>query len=81
MVQGIRDVVNKGDHVEFVNEVLTMHMGPEFILANLSVDFVDEASALEVEKSIEKMDRQIKQAFPFVKRIFIETEKRKSRHS
>jgi len=76
VVQGIRDIVSHNEYVEHVNEVLTMHMGPEFILANISIDFIDDASADEVERSIEKLDSTIKQAFPTVKRIFIEIEKR-----
>ena len=79
VVQGIRDIVNKSDYVEHVNEVLTVHMGPEFILANISIDFIDDASADEVEDSIEDMDKAIKLSFPTVKRIFIETEKRKNK--
>ena len=56
-----------------------MHMGPEYILVNLSIDFIDDATADEVEDSIESMDQQIKQTFPNVKRVFIETEKRKNK--
>jgi cation diffusion facilitator family transporter len=81
VVQGIRELVNKSDYVEHVNEVLTMHMGPEYILANLSIDFIDAATADEVEDSIENMDQQIKRTFPNVKRVFIETEKRKNRQA
>jgi cation diffusion facilitator family transporter len=33
-----------------VNEVLTMHMGPEFILVNVSVDIADKATAGQIEK-------------------------------
>jgi len=79
VVKGVRELVNKGDYVEHVNEVLTMHMGPEYILVNISIDFVDDATADEVEYSIEKMDQIIKQSFPTVKRIFIEIEKRKNK--
>ncbi|RLB70948.1 MAG: cation transporter, partial [Deltaproteobacteria bacterium] len=62
--------------IEHVNEVLTMHMGPEFILVNLSVDFQDSLSADQMERTVQKLDEQIKQAYPPVKRIFIECEAR-----
>ena len=81
VVQGIRELVNGSDCVEHVNEVLTMHMGPEFILVNLSIDFVDDATADEVENSIEDMDQLIKESFPTVKRVFIEIEKRKNKRT
>jgi len=52
-----------------------MHMGPDFILATLSVDFVDSATADAVEEQIAKFDLLIKSRFPKIKRVFIEAEK------
>jgi cation diffusion facilitator family transporter len=76
VVEGIRGMVGSQVLVSHVNEVLTMHMGPDFILVNLSVDFVDRATADQVESAIGEMDKSIKQRFPEVKRVFIEAEKR-----
>jgi len=77
VVEGIRRIVSKSSYVEHVNEVLTVHMGPDYILANISIDFAGNASADDVEESIELLDRKIKQKFPKIKRVFIEVEKRK----
>ncbi|MCH8824522.1 MAG: cation transporter [Planctomycetes bacterium] len=74
VIEGIRKIVTAQPGVEKVNEVLTMHMGPDFVLLNLSVEFADEKTANDLEKLITKIDREIKQAFPEVKRIFIEAE-------
>jgi cation diffusion facilitator family transporter len=76
VVEGIRGMVGAQVLVSHVNEVLTMHMGPDFILVNLSVDFADRATADQVESAIGEMDKSIKQRFPEVKRVFIEAEKR-----
>ena len=76
VVEGIRSVVGAQVLVQHVNEVLTMHMGPDYILVNLSVDFTDRATADQIESAIGEMDKSIKQRFPQVKRIFIEAEKR-----
>jgi divalent metal cation (Fe/Co/Zn/Cd) transporter len=73
-VQGIRDLANVVDGVEHVNEVLTMHMGPDFVLVNISVDFSNDIPAGEVEQAIAKMDSAIKQRYPVVKRVFVEIE-------
>lgn len=81
VVAGIRAIVVDCDSVEHVNEVLTMHMGPDYILANISVDFDDAISADEVERSIGHMDRRIKQVYPQIKRVFIEAEKRANQQS
>jgi divalent metal cation (Fe/Co/Zn/Cd) transporter len=57
-----------------VNEILTMHMGPDFILVNLSVNFVDDARADDIERIVSDLDRKIKETFPRVERIFVEAE-------
>ncbi|HJO12792.1 MAG TPA: cation diffusion facilitator family transporter [Gammaproteobacteria bacterium] len=74
IVDGIKELVQDYNNIEHVSEVLTMHMGPEYILANLSVDFSDEATASEVEETISELDAAIKNKYENVKRIFIEAE-------
>ena len=78
VVEEIRRLANQHDEIEHVNEVLTMHMGPEDILVNISVDFKDDISADATEKIVQKLDTEIKNAHPLVKRIFIEGEARRS---
>jgi len=77
VVREIRQIVGHFPQVEHVNEVLTMHMGPNFILANLSVDFKDNVTAIELEETIGRLDVLIKQSCPDVQRVFIEAEARK----
>ena len=57
-----------------MNEVLTLHMGPDFILLNVSVDFRDELPAGDVETAIDRLTREIRDAHPDVKRVFMEAE-------
>ncbi len=78
IVEGIRGLVQGSEGVERLNEVLTMHMGPDFILVNLSVDFHDAIVAGDLESLIAGLDSAIKQQFPAVKRVFIEAEARKT---
>lgn len=77
VVNGIREILQQDDLVEHVNEVLTMHMGPDYVLANISVDFRDASQVGELEIVIHELSQSIKQQFPQIKRIFIEAEKRK----
>ncbi len=77
VVDGIRRIVRAQRAVRHVNEVLTMHMGPEFILVNISVDFADSLRVGEIEETAAHMDHQIKTHFPNVKRVFIEAEARR----
>jgi cation diffusion facilitator family transporter len=76
VVEGIRKLVTELPQVSYVNELLTMHMGPDFILVNIAVDFTDDASAQEIERTIAALDRRIKDAYPNVKRVFVEAEAR-----
>ncbi len=78
IVQGIRELASGHEYVEHVNEVLTLHMGPDFILVNISLDFMDEATADEIETTVEKLDKEIKKNYLQVKRVFVEAEARKS---
>jgi len=73
-VQRIRAAALSRPRVRRVNEVLTMHMGPEFVLVNLSIEFRDEESTESIERAIASIDAEIKQALPEVKRVFIEAE-------
>ncbi len=71
---GIKKIATNSPQIEHVNEVLTMHMGPDYVLLNLSATFIDAAKADDIEMCIEKLSSEIKQEFPEVKRIFIEAE-------
>jgi cation diffusion facilitator family transporter len=80
VIKGIRAIIRDQDGVDHINEVLTMHMGPDYVLANISIDFRDDIMAGDLEEIIAGIDMQIKEAFPAVKRIFVEAEaRRKSR--
>jgi cation diffusion facilitator family transporter len=74
VVQAIREVVAVGEHVEHVNEVLTLHMGPEYIVATISLDFADEVPAGEIERTVVELESEIRRRVPEVKKVFIEAE-------
>jgi len=76
MVKTIGEMSSRLKTVENVNEVLTLHMGPEFVLVNVSLDFADGSTAAEVEHAIECLDRGIRSRYPLVRRIFVEAESR-----
>jgi cation diffusion facilitator family transporter len=76
-IKVIKEIAQSYPKIKHVNEVLTLHMGPEFILLNLSVDFADNLLAGDIEETITRLDRHIKQTYPKIKRIFIEAESRR----
>jgi cation diffusion facilitator family transporter len=74
--QGVRDILLSHPHVQHLNELATLHMGPEYILLTLSVDFRDDLSVGEAEAAIAHLDQEIKTRFPNIKKVFIEVESR-----
>ncbi len=74
VIASIRQLTESIDGVEKVNELLTMHMGPEFILVNISIRFKRGQQIREIESVIEEIDSAIKDEHETVKRVFIEAE-------
>jgi cation diffusion facilitator family transporter len=73
-VEGINEIISSYDAILTENQILTMHMGPDMILVNLSVDFKDDLNAGAIERAIAHLTREIKNKYPRVKRVFIEAE-------
>ena len=74
LVAGVKSIVQNKQGVERVNELLTMHMGPQDVLVNLSLDFHDSLNSAGVERTISELEEEIKGAYPEVTRIFIEAQ-------
>ncbi len=71
---GILAILNQQDDILQVNELRSMHLGPEEVLLTISVDFAGNLSADQVEAAISTMEREIKSGYPDVKRLFIEAQ-------
>lgn len=74
--EGLRGIAARSPGVHGVNEVLTMHFGPRDVLAAVSLDFDDDLPAEAVERTTSSIEREIKAAFPQVRRIFVEVQSR-----
>ena len=70
----IRTIAEGQPGVRRLNEAITMHFGPQDILATLSLDFEDDLPALQVERVVSEIERRIKAAHPEVKRVFVEAQ-------
>ncbi len=74
VIAGIRRLITAHPAILTTNEILTMHMGPDDVLLNLSVDFADGITSGDVEAAITGLERDIKAAHPEIKRVFIEAQ-------
>mgnify|MGYP001170291791 CR=1 FL=1 len=77
IVRDIKSLAEKYGGIENINEVLTLHMGPDFLLVTISADFEDKLEAGKMEKVISCITRDIKATHPFVKKVYIEAESAK----
>ncbi|MBT8071299.1 MAG: cation transporter, partial [Gammaproteobacteria bacterium] len=68
-------ILDSDDRIITVNEVATLHMGPDFIVVTISVDFVDALSSGKIEEAVTQLNRTIKATDPRIKRVFIEAER------
>ena len=74
VVSGIGELARSTPGIGRINELRTMHLGPQDILLNISLDFADHMSSAQVEEAISTLEQRIKGAHPDVKRIFIEAQ-------
>ena len=72
IVSGVRAIVLTEPGIQRIGELATLHMGPEYILLTVSVDFDDSLTAADVEHATARLDQSIKAAYPRIKRVFIE---------
>lgn len=73
--QLIKNVFLNDLRIAAVNEVVTLHMGPDFVVVTASAEFAKAQSAENVETAVTELTAQIKQVDPRIKRVFIEAER------
>lgn len=77
IVEAIKGLVAATPTITEMNEIRTLHRGPNDVLLALSVDFENNVPAGKVEDAIYQLELAIKQQFPVVKRLFIEVQNSK----
>jgi cation diffusion facilitator family transporter len=70
----IRSCIATVPEVKEVVNILTMHLGPDDILVNLDINFVDDLSTDQIEEAIDRVEQAIQEHLPAVKKIFVEAE-------
>ena len=74
LLRALESIIKDESAVLYINEILTMHLGPEDILLNISLDFKGAMSSGNVEETISALETNIKKKFPEIKRVFIEAQ-------
>ncbi len=74
LVSGIREITQGDPAVADIQDPLTMHFGPQEVLLAMNVQFKPGLPSEEIEKAVDRIEQNIRQQYPEVKRIFIEAE-------
>ncbi|MEO7327047.1 MAG: cation diffusion facilitator family transporter, partial [Minicystis sp.] len=76
MERTAQEVTESTEGVRKVTQLLTMHLGPEFIVLALKVAFEPRMSVEKVEEVINEIERKIRDRLPSMKKIFVEPDSR-----
>jgi cation diffusion facilitator family transporter len=76
IVERIREVLRGTPGIDHVNEIATLHMGPNFVLATISIECAAGTSADQVEELVAALTREVKAIDASLRRVFIEVERR-----
>lgn len=71
-VANIREITNNDPAVDKVIKVLTLHFGPQEILLNLEIKFVEDLETEELAVVVERLEKAISSRHPEIQNIFIE---------
>lgn len=77
MVADVKELIKDVKGVDRLNEIRSLHRGPNDVLLALSIDFENDMTVGTVEDEIYKLELAIKEQYPVVKRIFIEVQNKR----
>ena len=68
----IRSIALGQSKVRDVGRVLSMYIGPDDVLVTMDLDFDDGTAAADAAVAIAAVERQVRERYPMIKRLFIE---------
>jgi len=72
-----RSIVANDPRVNEVDEILSMHLGPNDILLAISIDFRDELNGAEIEEAARDITTALEHAIPATTRVFLRPTRRR----
>ena len=74
--RAIQSVAQQTSGVCKVNEIITVHLGPQQVVVMLSLDFDDALALSDVESATEDMEEQVRKKYPEVFRLYVRAQSR-----
>lgn len=78
MQLAVRKIAEADPDVQRVNGVLTVHLGPEEIVAALSIEFEDRLTAPEIEACVERIEARLRSERPQFVALFVKPQTKRS---
>ncbi len=76
VVDGIRELVTSYPQVVDVEEISSLHMGPDVLLVNIRVRFADEVDLQQKDYLTHHVERHIEETYPVVKYVYVKAARR-----
>ncbi|HZT19707.1 MAG TPA: cation diffusion facilitator family transporter [Dongiaceae bacterium] len=67
----ILKIAEQDPALQRANGVLTVHLSPDHVVAALSAEFRDEATAPEIEASVQRIEAALGKSYPEVRTLFV----------
>jgi cation diffusion facilitator family transporter len=77
--QRVQDVTESTPGVRAVTQLLTMHLGPDFVVLAMKIAFDKDATVERIERIIDEIEARIRKELPEMKKIFVEPDSKGDR--
>jgi cation diffusion facilitator family transporter len=77
-IKRVKEIIRQDPAVEEVGDLLTMQLGPEQVLLNVDIRFRSGLDVRQLESAIDRIEKQIREKEPSIRRIFIEADSLKA---
>lgn len=74
VTRDVRRIIGRFGEVRHINEVKSMHLGPNDILMVVSIDFHDNMTSVTVETTVTAIEKAIRKKRPQITRLFLEVQ-------
>lgn len=77
----VQELIEADEAVEKVGDLLTMQLGPDQVLLTVEIQFRRNLSIEQLEATIDRIEKRIREEEPSIQRIFIEAESFKKKEA
>lgn len=71
LVEAIRHRVAASEGVDWVDEVLTIHLAPERVVAVISADFANDMAVGKLEQLVERLEADLRSRYAVLERVYL----------